>query len=136
MVALAGRVRRSEVMGQVVRFVLVGGFVTVLGVGTYLAAAYAGVVPLVANLLAYLVAMAVGYVLHSRVSFRGHGSRADPARRTARFVAVSLVSLALNSLWVWGLTGPAGGALWWPVVPMVLVTPVVTFALNRRWVFA
>ena len=122
-------------LGQIVRFGLVGGFVTALGAGVYLVAAYAGVPPLAANFLSYLTAMAVGYVLHSKVSFKGHGSRDRPVARTGRFVAVSLVSLALNSLFVWGMTGPLGWPLWTPVVTMIFVVPIVTFTLQRRWVF-
>jgi putative flippase GtrA len=136
MIAFVERARRSEVFGQLIRFGLVGGFVTALGAGAYLVAAYSGVPPLIANILAYLVAMASGYVLHSRVSFRGHGNRDRAAVRTARFVIVSLISLCLNSLFVWLFTIRLGLPLWSPVVPMLFVTPIVTFALNRRWVFA
>ena len=124
------------VFGQVVRFGLVGGFVTLVGGAVYyFPATFMGVPPLLANLLAYVVAMGLGYGLHSTVSFRGHGSRDNPARRTGRFFIVSLVSLALNSLWVWTLTGLLDGPTWWPLVPMLFVTPAVTFALNRQWVF-
>jgi putative flippase GtrA len=122
---------------QLIRFGLVGGFVTALGAGAYwVPATFLGVPPLVANVFGYLVAAGIGYVLHSRVSFRGHGSRDNPAQRTGRFLVVSLISLGLNSLFVWTLTGPMHGPTWWPVVPMLFVTPLVTFALNRQWVFA
>ena len=124
------------VFGQVLRFGLVGGFVTLVGgAAYYIPATFMGVPPLLANLLAYVVAMGLGYVLHSTVSFRGHGSRDNVARRTGRFFVVSLVSLALNSLWVWVLTGLLHGPTWWPLVPMLFVTPAATFALNRQWVF-
>jgi putative flippase GtrA len=99
-------------------------------------ATFLGVAPLVANVIGYLVAAGIGYLLHSRISFRGHGSRDNPAQRTGRFLIVSLISLGLNSLFVWWLTGPMHGPTWWPVVPMLFVTPLVTFALNRQWVFA
>jgi len=33
-------------------------------------------------------------------------------------------------------TGPLGGPPWWAVIPMVFVTPLATFYLNRQWVFA
>ena len=122
---------------QLIRFGLVGGFVTALGAGAYwVPATFLGVPPLIANVFGYLVAAGIGYVLHSRVSFRGHGSRDNPAQRTGRFLIVSLISLGLNSLFVWALTGPMHGPTWWPVVPMLFVTPLVTFALNRQWVFA
>ena len=122
--------------GQLLRFGMVGGFVTALGVvAYYVPATWFGVAPLLANLLGYGVAVVFGYVLHSRVSFRGHGSRDNPAQRSFRFFIVSLVSLGLNSLFVWVLTGLLDGPTWWPVLPMLFVTPLVTFALNRQWVF-
>jgi hypothetical protein len=48
---------------------------------------------------------------------------------------VSLISLGLNSFWVWLLTEPFRLSPAWPIVPMLFVTPLVTFTLNRQWVF-
>lgn len=128
----------SVLFGQLVRYGLTGGFITALGAALYwITATFLGVHPLIANVLAYLLCVTVGYVLHSRWSFRGHGGRDNVTRRTSRFFLVSLVSFSLNSVFVWILTGPLlDGPTWWPVVPMLFVTPFVTFALNRRWVFA
>lgn len=126
----------SSLAGQLIRFGLVGGFVTLLGAaGYWVPATFLGVPPLLANVLGYIIAMVFGYVLHSKVSFRGHGRRDNPAQRTFRFVVVSLVSLGLNSLFVGVLTGPLEGPTWWPLIPMIFVTPLVTFSLNRQWVF-
>lgn len=125
-----------RLIGQLIRFGIVGAVLTLLSLATYLVPAmWLGVPPLIANLLAYGVAVVAGYALHSRLSFAGHGGRDRPAIRGSRFVAVSLVSLALNSLFVWLFTGLLGGPAWWPVAPMMLVTPLVTFGLNRQWVF-
>jgi putative flippase GtrA len=127
----------SAMIGQLVRFGLTGGFVTLLSIAVYwVSATFFGVAPLLANLLAYGIAVLIGYILHSRWSFKGHGRRDNLARTTGRFFTVSLVSLALNSLFVWLLTGLLHGPTWWPTVPMLFVTPLVTFSLNRRWVFA
>jgi len=127
----------SVLFGQLIRFGMVGGFVTALGIaGYWIPATFFGVPPLLANLLGYGIAVATGYVLHSRVSFKDHGSRDNVAKRTSRFFVVSMISLGLNSLFIWFLTGLLQGPTWWPTVPMLFVTPLVTFALNRRWVFA
>lgn len=128
---------RREILGQLLRFGLTGGFVTILGATVYaIPATFFGVEPLIANVFAYLTAAATGYVLHSRWSFRGHGTRDSLARTGGRFMVVSLISFALNSLWVWTLTDVLKAAPWVAVIPMIFVTPFVTFALNRRWVFA
>jgi putative flippase GtrA len=129
--------RPGVLIGQIGRFVISGGLATALNVAVYwVVAVPLRVEPLLANLLGYLAAMVSGYVLHSRWSFKGHGRRDDPVRTTSRFFIVSLVSLGLNSLWVWLLTDFFALAPSWPIIPMLVVTPLVTFALNRRWVFA
>lgn len=124
-------------LAQIVRYALVGGFVTVIGAGAYwIAAEPLGYPPLAAGVLAYLVSMALGYVLHSRFSFRGHGEGGQDGVRSMRFVIVSLISFGINEFWIWLLTGWWAGATWWPIPAMVFVTPLIVFALNRKWVFA
>jgi putative flippase GtrA len=130
--------RYRALAGQLIRFGLVGGFVTLLYAVVYSSLAKFGIVsPQIANFCGYLVAMATGYVLHSRWSFRGHGRRDNPARTTTRFFLVSLVSYGLNALFVFVLTDSMmlGGPWWWPLIPILFVTPLVTFTLNRQWVF-
>lgn len=121
-------------LGQLLRFLISGAVVTALGVGVY---AFVALVlrwhPQLGNLLAYLIAVATGYVMHSRWSFRDHGERSKST--AVRFVIVSLISLALNSLWVALFTGPLALSPAWPILPMLFVTPIVTFLLNRHWVF-
>ncbi len=126
---------RRAIFGQLLRFLVSGGVVTALGVGVYaLVALVLRWHPQIGNLLAYVTAMATGYLLHSRWSFRDHGGTRSGGT-LARFVTVSLISLGLNSFWVWLLTEPLGLSPAWPIVPMLLVTPLVTFTLNRQWVF-
>ena len=122
--------------GQLIRFVLTGGAVTVLQAAIYwLLATAVGLDARAALVVGFAAAVLAGYAGHSAVSFKGHGGRDAPARRTARFAVVSLVSLGLNLAWVWLLVTRGGGPNWWPIPLMVAVTPVVTFTLNRQWVF-
>jgi putative flippase GtrA len=126
---------RRIVIAQLARFVISGAFVTALGVAVY--ALFALVLrwhPQVGNFLAYVVAVATGYVMHSQWSFRDHGGERTHATRL-RFALVSVISYALNSLWVWLLFTRMDLGRAAPIVPMLFVTPVVTFVLNRQWVF-
>ena len=126
---------RREMLGQLFRFVVTGAFVTGLGVAVYaLVALVFRWHPQLGNLLAYVTAMATGYVMHSSWSFRGHGGERTHATKL-RFVTVSLISYALNSFWVWMLFTHLQLGRAAPIVPMLFVTPVVTFVLNRQWVF-
>ncbi len=130
--------RHRAVAAQVIRFGLVGGFVTALYAIVYSPLAKYGLTsPQVANFLGYLTAMITGYVLHSRWSFRDHGKRDNPARTTSRFLIVSLISYGLNAGFVFLLTDSrmAAGPWWWPLLPILFLTPAVTFVLNRQWVF-
>ena len=126
---------RRTMLAQLLRFVVSGATVTALGVAVYaLVALVLRWHPQLGNVLAYLVAMATGYVMHSRWSFRDHGGERTHATRV-RFVVVSLISYALNSFWVWLLFSHLQWGRAAPIVPMLFVTPAVTFLLNRHWVF-
>lgn len=126
---------RRTVLAQLIRFVISGATVTALGVGVYaLVALVVRWHPQVGNVLAYLVAMGTGYIMHSEWSFRGHGAERTHATKV-RFVIVSIISYLLNSFWVWLIYTRLGLGRAAPIVPMLFVTPAVTFTLNRKWVF-
>ena len=123
-------------LGQLVRYALTGGLASIVNIGLYwVLAARAHMNPNVAWAIGFLAAVLVGYVVHSRWSFKGHGRRDNLLRTGGRFFLISLVSFALNSLWVWLLVTRIGWPIWSPY-PLVLgVTPLAVFWLNRRWVF-
>jgi putative flippase GtrA len=126
----------KEIAGQLVRYGLTGGVASIVNIGVYWVLAANGMDPNLAWTAGFLAAVLVGYVVHSRWSFRGHGRRDNLARTGGRFFAVSLVSFGLNQLWVWLLVRHFALPLWAPY-PLVLgVTPLIVFSLNRRWVFA
>lgn len=129
--------RHRTLLGQAVRFGLTGGLLTVLVAGGYwILADLFHVEPMLSMTLNYLLFSLLGYVLHSRFSFRGHGGRDQPALRTARFFTVNTLGFAANQFFIWLLVKELGGPVWWSVIPITLVTPLLTFALNRRWVFS
>ena len=126
----------KTLFGQLVRFGLVGGFSTILYAAIYWPLATYVVHPVLAVVIAFSIAVAIGYVLHSNWSFRGHGKGSEGGRTQAKFLSVQSVGMVLNVAFTWVLTGPLfHGPTWWPLVPAVLVTPLVTFLLNRYWVF-
>jgi len=126
----------KEVAGQLVRYGLTGGLATVVNYGIFWVLAVNRLDPNLAWTVGYLGAVLVGYVVHSRWSFRGHGRRDNLARTGGRFFAVSLVSFALNQAWVWLLVSHFALPLWAPSPLVFGVTPLIIFSLNRRWVFA
>lgn len=126
---------RRVILAQLVRFGITGAFVTALGVGVYaLVALILKWHPQLGNFLAYVTAMATGYVMHSSWSFRGHGGERTHVTKL-RFILVSIISYALNAFWVWLLFTRLDLGRGAPIIPMLFVTPAVTFLLNRHWVF-
>jgi putative flippase GtrA len=123
-------------MRQLCRFGVAGGMVALVSALAYLAAVRV-VSPLVASWCSYVVNVAIGYHVHARWTFAEAGGRGadDRQRAGTRYVLTSFCALALNSAWAWLLTSVRGAPDWVPVVPMVFATPLVTFAINRAWVF-
>jgi putative flippase GtrA len=124
----------TPALGQLVRFAIVGfSLAGLYSVIYYYLATYV-MPPVLAVVIAFLVAVSIGFVLHSRWSFRGHGQREDRQLKI-KFLAVQSSGFVLNELFTWVLTGPLHGPTWWPLIPAIFVTPLATFLLNRQWVF-
>ena len=127
--------QRATVL-QFARYGVIGLAITLLGQAIYLGLAdHAGVAPLISIAIAWIVGVAVGYFAHGSISFRGHGDRANHAETGARFIGVNLAGYAMNSFWVWLLVERLDGVTWWPVVPNLVLTPLITFFLHRHWTF-
>ncbi|MBV9929532.1 MAG: GtrA family protein [Alphaproteobacteria bacterium] len=125
---------RTPAFAQLARYGIAGLGVTALSTAVYSAAAVlAGVAPMLANVCGYGVGLVAGYLVHSRWSFAAR--REEEAAMVVRFVGATLCGFALNSFWVWLLTGPMHLPPLAPVPAMVGVTPLLSFLVNRYWVF-
>jgi putative flippase GtrA len=124
----------SETFAQLVRFALVGLFLAAIYSAIYWYLATYVMPPVAAVVIAFFVSVSIGFVMHSRWSFRGHGARED-RRLKIKFLLVQASGFLLNEAFTWVLTGPLHGPVWWPLVPAIFVTPFATFALNRQLVF-
>lgn len=121
---------------QAARYAFAGLVITLLFSASYWAVTdLGGIDPMVSLTIVFLVFTAISYLTHGAFSFRGHGARDRQHVRASRFLLVNVLGFALNQFWVWLLIKQLGGPTWWPIIPFVLVTPWVTFALHRRWVF-
>ena len=125
-----------ETLLQLSRYGAIGVAITILGQLIYYVLAETRTTsPLVAIAIAWITGVTVGYFAHGWISFRGHGERDNHARIGTRFVAVNLFGYVINSFWVWLLVERLDGPVWWPIVPNILLTPLMTFALHRRWTY-
>lgn len=125
---------RSEAFGQLLRYGVAGLGVTALSITVYSACALlAGVPPMLANLCGYVAGLIGGYLVHSRWSFAG--GREREAAVFARFLGATLFGFGLNNFWVWLFTVLLHLPPLAPVPAMVGLTPLLSFLINRYWVF-
>lgn len=126
-------------LGQLIRFGIAGGISSLIYSVVYLPLAwyvFGERLSVLAVAPAFLVAAAVGFVLHSNWSFKGYGTRDASGKQHAKFVAVQLSGMILNLAFTWIITGPLlHGPAWAALVPCFLITPFATFSLNRQLVF-
>jgi putative flippase GtrA len=98
-------------------------------------AKFARIDPNVSLLLVFVVFTLIGFAAHGRVTFGGHARTGSPAARLLRYATVSVTGFMVNEFFIFALVKLAGGAVWWPIVPLIVVTPWLLFAFNRYWVF-
>jgi putative flippase GtrA len=126
---------RRELIGQLIRFGLVGLGSTLLYAAVYWPLATYVMWPVFAVIIAFIVAVTAGFFGHSRWSFKGHG-KVEDNKTKVQFFAVQTFGFILNAAFTFIATDLLHGPTWWPLVPAVLITPFATFFLNRLWVFA
>lgn len=124
----------TALLRQIVRYGISGVALTAFYAAVYWSlATQFGVQPLLANTAAFIATVAIGYPLHSRWSFAGHGARS--ATGPVKFLVVNLSAFALNSFWVWLIVERLGETVELSLLPIVLVTPALQFLAHRYWAF-
>jgi putative flippase GtrA len=128
---------RRTVLLQLLRYGLAGLAITLAAAGSYWAITdLLHIDPMVSYAIVFLVFSGVSYITHGQFSFRGHGERDRHHVRMGRFLAINVLGFLVNQAFIWTLVKQLGGPTWWPTIPMVFVTPLLTFALHRRFVYA
>ena len=128
---------RRAVAAQMLRYAVAGGLITLAVAASYWAIAeYLGVDPMISLTIVFLVFSGISYLVHGVFTFKDHGERDRHHVRGSRFLAINILGFVVNQGFVWYLVKYLDGPTWWPTIPMVLFTPLLTFALHRRFVYA
>jgi putative flippase GtrA len=133
-------IRLSELLArratrQLMRYAFAGFCVTQFAACVYSALVLFMRIPaLQANVMSTACGWCIGYLVHSRWSFAGGSARGEPAT-LGRFLLTSSFAFLINTGWVWLLVAFMRLSPLAPVPLMMLVTPWISFLLNRRWVF-
>jgi putative flippase GtrA len=91
-----------------------------------------GLAPTAASVCAYLLSIAVSYVLQSRFTFRVN---ADSVDQMVRFIVTSLVGLGIAWCAMAVTTGVSAGSYVIGATVVCVLIPVANFFIFRGWVF-
>lgn len=124
---------------QVLKFGSVGLAATLTHVSLFIfAVEMFGLAPLTANVTAFSIAVLVSFTGHFHWTFRplSDEDRREWTSALARFVAVALFGLALNSLVVYATVDLLRMPYLVAAALMASLVPVFLFLLSRFWAFA
>lgn len=122
---------------QLARYAVAGMAITLLVAASYWAISeYLHIDPMISFTIVFLFFSAVSYFTHGAFSFKDHGERDRHHIRMARFIIVNLIGFAVNQGFIWLIVKKLGEPTWVSTLPIIFITPLLTFALHRRFVYA
>ena len=115
------------------RFIMVGGLATVVHFIAALSLHHGlEISPLWSNFMAFCTAFSVTYVGNYFWAFE---SSANHITSSLKSLIVSLTGLCVSQFIVWALTEIARAPFYLTLFVAIMIVPIITFSLNRYWVF-
>jgi len=93
-----------------------------------------GLDPLMANVIAFLIAFQVSHAGHQRLTFSRH--EAPVARSRMRFFGVALTSFVVNEIMYWALLRFTSLDYRIALAIVLIAVAALTFLIARHWAFA
>lgn len=122
-----------ELTKQLFRFGIIGGLATIINCIIFvLLVDFLKLQPLAGNFLAFSSAFLISYLGHSSWTFK---NKQHNKERLIKFLITALIGLAVNSSFVWILMHYFNQSAYIAVLPMVFITPILVFYINKTWVF-
>ena len=119
----------------IVKFLSIGGVATLTHASVYyILIELMHLMPQLANLIGFIVAFSVSYVGQRRWVF-GHVIVNNEFIAKLKFCISSLVSLAINALWVEVTIQVFGLSPEYSIIGIVFITPIIIFLILKLWVF-
>lgn len=127
-------VQRHAWLRQFVKFGLVGVINTITSASVYLAATrLADIHPLVANAMAFVVAVTVSFILNKRWTFRNIDTAYT--RQYSQFFLVSAAGFGWSEILIWFIHVRLGYSDLLAFGLAVLIVMFWNFGMNRAWTF-
>lgn len=127
----------SPSLAQLARFGVVGLLATAVHAGVYIGTVKPLLLtPLPANFAGFGCAFILSFLGHRHWTFAAQAAGTPAAGSLARFLATALLGLASNSCITWLLVERLGLPSESALAGILFVTPLLTFACSKYWVFA
>jgi len=122
----------KELAGKLIRFGAVGGTSTVLfAVLTWLLVDKAGMHPVLATVVAYLLLLAPNFAAHKYFTF---GSKGEVASESGKFLVVHGLNIGLSAGGM-AVISHAQLDYRWGILFSAIAVPVIVFIVMNFWVF-
>jgi putative flippase GtrA len=120
-------------INQLFRFGVVGGVSTLLNSVIFIVLVdFLNLRPLSGNLFAFLLVFWVSYFGHSWWTF---GNKYYSTEKFLKFLLMALLGLSVNATFVWILMHCLHQSAYIATLPMIFITPLLIFFINKYWVF-
>lgn len=126
--------RLTGLVPEFARFAAVGGLATLVHAAIYSVLLWVDLDPQLANVGGFLSALGISLFGHHHFTFRAEGKR-DLSSSSWRLLVVAGFGYLLNAFFVYVVADVLKAAPGFAIAPMIAVTPLVTYAINRSWVF-
>ena len=126
--------QRLRGLPQLIQFVLVGGAAAATHLAVVgLLVTFAGLAPLHANVLAFLIAFVVSYNGHALLTFSSVQARGWAVM--AKFFAVACLSFAANELHYYIALQGLHWHYFWSLAGVLVLVAIGTFVMSKFWAF-
>ncbi len=123
----------NQLIKQFFFFGVIGGLATLVNAAIFIVLVdILHFEPLLGNFLAFLLAVMVSYFGHSWWTFK---HKQHSKEKVLKFLLVALIGLGINSTFIWFLMHLLHQSAYIAALPMILITPLATFFINKFWVF-
>ena len=131
---IEGVLQRLRRLPQLLQFVLVGGSAAATHLAVVgLLVSLGGMLPLWANVLAFLVAFVVSYNGHALLTFSAAQARGWPV--VAKFFAVACLSFVANEALYYIALNWLHWHYFWSLAAVLVLVAIGTFVMSKFWAF-
>ena len=131
---IAHALQRLRRLPQLLQFVLVGGSAAATHLAVVgLLVSLGGMLPLWANVLAFLVAFVVSYNGHALLTFSAAQARGWPV--VAKFFAVACLSFVANEALYYIALNWLHWHYFWSLAAVLVLVAIGTFVMSKFWAF-